>query len=51
MTLEIMARQARGALGHAGDGERSTFIAHHDLQAREGPEAHRITLVHRPSGD
>lgn len=49
--LEIMARQARGALGHAGEGERAAFGAHHDLQASEGPEAQQVTPVHRQSGD
>ena len=51
MMLEIMARQARGALGHAGEGERAAFGAHHDLQASKGPEAQRVTPVHRQSGD
>lgn len=51
MMLEIMARQARGGLGHAGEGERAAFVAHHDLQASEGPKAQRVTLVHRQSGD
>lgn len=51
MMLEIMARQARGSLGHTGEGERAAFVAHHDLQASKGPKAQRVTLVHRQSGD
>lgn len=50
MTLEITARQARGALGHSGDGERAAFAAHDDLQASEGWEPRHVATVHRQSG-
>lgn len=48
--LEIMARQARGTLGHSGDGERAAFAVHDDLQASEGWEPHDVATVHRQSG-
>lgn len=51
MTLEIMARQARGALGYSGDGERAVFVANNDLQASEASKAHCVTTVHRQSRD
>lgn len=51
MTLEIMAAQARGALGHSGGGERAVFVGNNDLQASESSEAHCVTAVHRQSRD
>lgn len=48
MTLEIMAGQAGGTLGHSGDGERAACVANVDLQANEGSEADHVTTVHTP---
>lgn len=40
MTLEIMTKQARGALGRSGAGKRSAFAANNDLRASDGSKAH-----------